>query len=75
MNLKLAYTVLPFLIIAVAFLALQIYVTVSLKNKKNLGCGGDWNYQNKCPIGSYCKSLGQGDFAGGMCTPFFRIMN
>lgn len=40
-------------------------------SKVDMSCGGDWSYNVQCPIGSYCRSLGQGPSAGGVCTPFF----
>lgn len=33
----------------------------------DVACGGDWTYMVKCPFGSYCRSLGQGPLAGGLC--------
>ena len=39
-------------------------------SKKTLSCGGDWSYNVRCPIGSYCQSLEQGPLAGGLCKPF-----
>jgi len=33
-------------------------------------CGGDFSYNTQCPFGTYCKSLGQGPFAGGLCTSY-----
>ena len=33
-------------------------------------CGGDFSYNIQCPFGTYCKSLGQGPFAGGICTSY-----
>lgn len=32
-------------------------------------CGGDWSYDVECPPGTYCKDLGKGPLAGGICTP------
>ncbi|MDO8633436.1 MAG: hypothetical protein Q7K38_02740 [Candidatus Wildermuthbacteria bacterium] len=41
-------------------------------------CGGDFSYNTQCPFGTYCKSLGQGPFAGGICTsylaPLFKAL-
>ena len=39
---------------------------------QTISCGGDWSYDVKCPLGTYCKSLNQGPLAGGICTPFGR---
>jgi len=48
-------------------------------SKETLSCGGDWSYNVRCPIGTYCQSLGQGPLAGGLCKPFlsplFDIFN
>ncbi|OGH11217.1 MAG: hypothetical protein A2857_02305 [Candidatus Levybacteria bacterium RIFCSPHIGHO2_01_FULL_36_15] len=41
-----------------------------------ISCGGDWSYNAKCPLGTYCKSLNQGPLAGGICEPYaFEIFN
>jgi hypothetical protein len=44
-----------------------------------MSCGGDWSYLNKCPYGSYCRSLKQGPLAGGLCkawlTPLFEFLS
>jgi len=38
-------------------------------SETDMSCGGDWSYNVQCPIGSYCRSLGQGPLAGGLCKP------
>ncbi|OGG20601.1 hypothetical protein A3D03_05315 [Candidatus Gottesmanbacteria bacterium RIFCSPHIGHO2_02_FULL_40_13] len=38
-------------------------------SKETLSCGGDWSYNVRCPIGTYCQSLGQGPLGGGICKP------
>jgi len=40
-------------------------------SKKPLACGGDWAYNIRCPIGTYCQSLGKSPLAAGFCKPFF----
>lgn len=39
-------------------------------SETDMSCGGDWSYAVKCPLGSYCRSLGQGPLAGGLCKPW-----
>ena len=46
------------------------YDTHQQLSKTDMSCGGDWSYNVRCPVGSYCQSLGQGPLAGGLCKPF-----
>ena len=41
-----------------------------LSKKVPTSCGGDWSHEARCPFGTFCKSLGQGPMAGGLCRPF-----
>jgi len=34
---------------------------------RSVSCGGDWSYDVRCPIGSFCQSIGHGRLAGGKC--------
>jgi len=70
----------PFIVVLIAvFLFLVLIQYLQYKDSTNISCGGDWSYNVKCPVGSYCKSLNQGPMAGGICTPylagFFRLFN
>ena len=40
------------------------------RNSTDSSCGGDWSYNVKCSVGSYCKSSNQGPFVGGVCTQY-----
>jgi len=51
-------------------IALWQYDTHQQLSKTDMSCGGDWSYNVRCPVGSYCQSLGQGPLAGGLCKPF-----
>ena len=59
------------LIIALVFLVIIFMWQWKLKQnltENTVSCGGDWSYNEiSCPLGSYCKSLNQGPFAGGVC--------
>lgn len=43
-------------------------------SKTDMSCEGDWSYDVKCPVGTYCHSLGQGPMAGGLCKPLLSPM-
>ncbi len=62
-------------ILVVVLVAFGIFVfwQYSLHQKlseTDMSCGGDWSYAVKCPLGSSCRSLGQGPLAGGLCKPW-----
>ncbi|OGC50190.1 hypothetical protein A2716_03185 [candidate division WWE3 bacterium RIFCSPHIGHO2_01_FULL_40_23] len=52
------------------FIIWQLKLRNDILTKYSLACGGDWSYMNKCPIGSYCRDLGYGKLAGGVCTTY-----
>lgn len=56
----------------VVFSSWQVYLSTKLVNS-SITCGGDWSYSTNCPIGSFCKNLGQGSLAGGICTPYLNF--
>jgi len=58
-----------FIVLVGGFVYWQYTVSKSLGNK-TVSCGGDFSYMMKCPVGTYCKSLGQGPGAGGICSPY-----
>lgn len=63
-------TVLVLLFIFVlGLLSLWQYSIYQKLSKIDMSCGGDWSYNARCPIGSYCQSLGQGPLGGGICKP------
>ncbi len=35
-----------------------------------VSCGGDWSYNARCPLGTFCRSIGRGPLAGGKCKPW-----
>jgi len=39
-----------------------------------ISCEGDFSYNVKCPLGTYCKSLNEGPMAGGICRPYTYII-
>lgn len=45
-----------------------------LARKSYPSCGGDWSYGIKCPFGTFCASLGQGPFVGGLCRPWLATI-
>lgn len=55
-------------------LSLWQYSLYQRLSKATLSCGGDWSYNVRCPIGSYCQSMGQGPLAGGLCKPFLSTL-
>ena len=65
-------------IVALALVFISVFGLFSLwqydiyqkLSKTDMSCGGDWSYNVRCPVGSYCQSLGQGPLAGGLCKPF-----
>lgn len=59
-------------LVVVLLLVWQVFLNSKLANE-TIACGGDWSYRAQCPLGSYCKSLGQGPMAGGICTPFISL--
>jgi len=68
-------SILILLIILGIFLSLILVIFVvwqynHYNNLSDVSCGGDWSYNVKCPLGSYCASLNQGPYAGGICRPF-----
>lgn len=60
------------LIIVLVIVIAKYFVNSSYVSQRTMGCGGDFSYDVKCPIGTYCKSLNQGPLHGGICTPFGR---
>lgn len=60
------------ILIFLVFSSWQFYLSTKLINS-NISCGGDWSYGTNCPIGSFCKNLGQGRLAGGICTPYLNF--
>lgn len=66
---KAILAILAVITLVTIFFGWQYSLTDSL-SKNNISCGGDFSYINKCPNGTYCKSLGQGHLAGGKCEPY-----
>lgn len=66
-NLLLIILLIAFVVSVVALVLL--YKGASSVKGKSISCGGDWSYNVKCPLGTYCKPLNQGPLAGGVCTP------
>lgn len=66
-------------IFVLGLLSLWQYSIYQKLSKIDISCGGDWSYNVRCPIGSYCQSLGQGPLAGGLCksslSPLFDIFD
>ena len=61
-NKNLKRTIILVLVIIVILGIWQIKVSMT-------GCGGDFNWMVKCPVGSYCK-VGNNPLAGGRCSIF-----
>lgn len=68
-----------FLILFLFFLIFVPIQYLQYRYKGDISCGGDWSYNVKCPLGTYCQSLNQGLMAGGICTQYlsglFRSLN
>ena len=60
----------PLLFVLVAFVVFVVYWQYGLVKTPVVSCGGDWSYSTQCSFGTYCKSLGQGELAGGVCRPY-----
>ncbi len=56
-----------FVAIFILFIFWQFFLLI--KNR-NVSCGGDWSYNVKCPVGTFCRPLEQGPLSGGVCRPF-----
>ncbi|MCL5783922.1 MAG: hypothetical protein M1142_01005 [Patescibacteria group bacterium] len=54
-------------VVILAFITFQYF---QYNQKENKNCGGDWNYNTQCPVGTFCQSSSQGPFAGGACKPY-----
>lgn len=70
-NIRILVIALIFILGVFGFWQFNLYQKFS---KETLSCGGDWSYNVRCPIGSYCQSLGQGPLAGGLCKPFLSTL-
>ena len=69
---KLTFLHKVFLVILFGFITFSIYqyyLNNSLKENP-IYCGGDWNYNTKCPFGSYCTEQ---KLQGGTCTPYISF--
>lgn len=66
-NKKFLTIILSLTILIIFLIGLQYW---QYQNLKNISCGGDYSYKVKCPIGTYCRSLNMGPYAGGVCTPY-----
>lgn len=69
----------PLIFIVVIFIPVAVFglwqYGLHLKfSATDMSCGGDWAYMVKCPLGSYCRSLGQNPLAGGICEPWISIV-
>lgn len=61
----------PVVVLALAtIVGLWQYNLYQKLSATDMSCGGDWSYAVKCPLGSSCRSLGQGPLAGGTCKPW-----
>lgn len=58
-----------FLFFVLGLFSLWLYNLYQRLSETDMSCGGDWSYNVQCPIGSYCRSSGQGLLAGGLCKP------
>lgn len=59
-------------LIIVLIVGIILFWQFSLQ-RKSISCGGDWSYNVRCPLGTYCRSLGQSPQAGGLCTPYLSF--
>lgn len=57
------------LVILLLIVAWQLFLYQKLSTNQ-ISCSGDWSYAVKCPVGTFCKSLKQGPFVGGICSPY-----
>lgn len=63
-----------FFFVALGIFSLWQYNLYQKLSRTAIGCGGDWSWSVRCPIGSYCRSIGRGPLAGGYCMPWFTTI-
>lgn len=68
-----------FLFVVFGLFSLWQYNLYQRLSETDMSCGGDWSYNVQCPIGSHCRSSGQGPLGGGLCksilSPLFDVFS